>query len=155
MEEEKLSLLKADLSGQLKLIDAVFKKIARRKKGYAKNPQALESLAYQLHNLYCAFEDLFKIVADHFENQVSGRNRWHQELMSRMKVDLPGIRPALVSESAFECLNELLRFRHVFRHAYGFELEAPKLKLVLQKAQILKKIYKQDIPRFLKRLGGK
>jgi len=42
--------------------------------GFKLEHGGLESLAYQLHNLYSAFEDLFLIVAKHFENtMVSGR----------------------------------------------------------------------------------
>jgi hypothetical protein len=155
MEQERLSILTADVREQQKKIDAIYQKIARRKKGYAKDPIALESLAYQLHNLYCAFEDLFRIVANHFENQITDQTGWHKELLGRMKMHIPGIRPPLISEAAFELLDELRGFRHVFRHAYGYELEPEKIKIVLRKASALKKIYKKEIVGFLNQLSAK
>jgi uncharacterized protein YutE (UPF0331/DUF86 family) len=155
MEQEQLSILAADIREQHKKIDVVYRKIALRKKSYAKDPVALESLAYQLHNLYSAFEDLFRIVANHFENQISDQTGWHKELLSRMKMQIEGIRPALISEPAYELLNELRGFRHVFRHAYGYELEPEKIKIVLKKALALKKIYKKDTAGFLEQLKAK
>ncbi len=43
----------------------------------------------------------------------------------------------------------------VFRHAYGFELEADKIKIVLKKALALKKLYQKDIAYFLAQLKTK
>lgn len=144
--------MQADVREQLKLVENIYRKIAARKKNYARHEQALESLAYQLHNLYCAFEDLFRIVADHFENHMSDQTGWHTELLTRMKTHIDGIRPALISESTYELLNELRGFRHVFRHAYGAELDAEKIKIVLLRASALKKVYKKDLTRFLRQL---
>lgn len=38
------------------------------------------------HNLYCAFEDLFKIVAETFENHIQDKSKYHQELLKRMDI---------------------------------------------------------------------
>ena len=69
-----------------------------------------------------------------------------------MALEIKGVRPRFISETAYEFLNDLRGFRHVFRHAYGVELEAEKIKLVLKKAQALKKIYQKDIVFFLAQL---
>lgn len=39
--------------------------------------------------------------------------------------------------------------RHFFRHAYGYELDAGKIKIVLKKALRLKRIFAQDAANFL------
>lgn len=105
----------------------------------------LESLAYQLHNLYCAYEDLFKIVAGFFENTIDDQ----KELLKRMTLSIEGIRPALISEESFTLLNNLKSFRHFFRHAYGYELDKRKVAIVLEDAQKLKETFKLDLERFL------
>jgi len=38
------------------------------------------------------------------------------------------MRPAVLTESAFAWLDELRRFRHLFRHAYGAELDRHRVK---------------------------
>jgi hypothetical protein len=55
----------------------------------------MESLGYQLHNLYCAFEDLFKIVSETFENHIQDKSKYHQELLKRMTISIEGVRPPL------------------------------------------------------------
>ncbi len=49
-----------------------------------------------------------------------------------MKLDISGIRPALISEKCFYLLEELRAFRHFFRHAYSYEINVQKLKAILE-----------------------
>lgn len=72
----------------------------------------LESIAYQIHNIFCATEDLLKIVANFFENNISSSNQWHTLLLQRMNKDIPGIRPAFLSSNSYAILNSLRGFRH-------------------------------------------
>ena len=90
MDEERLSLLRANIEAQREEIERIFAKIEERRHG--EGAAYLESLGYQLHNLYCAFEDLFKIVADFFENRIEERVRYHSELLRRMKISIEGVR---------------------------------------------------------------
>jgi len=46
-------------------------------------------------------------------------------------------------------------FRHGFRHAYLYELDPEKIKLVYNKASVQKKIYPNEIERFLSQLRTK
>lgn len=150
MEEGSLNILKASVEAQKREIEKIFAKIEERRHG--KGDANLESLAYQLHNLYCAFEDLFKIIANFFENRIEERAKYHRELLWRMKISIEGVRPALLSEESFQLLDSLRAFRHFFRHAYSYELDPKKVTLVLEDALKLKGIYQQDINHFLKQL---
>lgn len=75
------------------------------------------ALAYTIHNVYTAFAGYFQRVAKFFENHIEGES-WHRELLSRMTLDLPGIRPAIIAHDTEEALDELRRFRHLFRNRY-------------------------------------
>ncbi len=152
MEEERLSLLKSALHSQCQEIERIFAKIEERR-AHLEDPVYTESVGYQLHNLYSAFEDLFKIVANFFENRLEERASYHRELLWRMKIALEGIRPALLSEESYKLLDSLRAFRHFFRHAYGAELDPKKIAIVLEDAMQLRKIYLQEIERFLKQLA--
>lgn len=152
MERIELNLLKSELYAGIKEIEKLFLDIDDRKKGIKTSKAKLESLAYKLHNLYCAFEDLFKIVARHFENQVEDIAKYHKELLKRMCLQIEGVRPALLSEETFKTLDELRAFRHFFRHGYAYELKYEKLKPVIKGADKLRGLYKGDIERFLKEL---
>ena len=113
----------------------------------------MESVGYQLHNLYCAFEDLFKIVAETFENHIQDKSKYHLELLKRMAISIEGIRPRLLSQECFLLLDNLRSFRHLFRHAYSYELDERKLKIVLEDAASLRSIYQTDVDTFLNSFG--
>lgn len=152
MEQIELNLLKAEIYVQIKEIEKIFSDIDDRRRGAKRSKVRLESLAYKLHNLYCAFEDMFKIIARHFENQVEDIAKYHKELLKRMALHIEGVRPALLSEETFKILDELRSFRHLFRHAYAYELKYEKLKPVVESADKLRAVYKGEIERFLKAL---
>ena len=107
MDKARLALLRAEMSAQVRQIDEIYGKIAERKEG--KGQADVESLAYQLHNLYCAFEDLFKRVAGTFENRLDEARRYHVELLKRLRLTIEGVRPALIRRSPADSLT---RFGH-------------------------------------------
>jgi hypothetical protein len=115
MDEATFILLTADIRAQMSLIKEIFAKLEQRTTGLQPEDEVcLESVAYQLHNLYNAIEDLFKIVANYFENQINDTAHWHIQLLRRMQHDIPGVRPALVSHESYVLLNALRSFRHFF-----------------------------------------
>ncbi|MBM3310128.1 MAG: hypothetical protein FJY80_01325 [Candidatus Aminicenantes bacterium] len=151
MEKTRFKLLKSDLETQLAEIGKIFARIEKRKA--IKEKIVLESLAYQLHNLYCAFEDLVKIIAGFFENNIEDKKKYHRELLWRMTVSVEGVRPSLLSAESFALLDSLRAFRHFFRHAYAYELDPKKVALVLDETLRLKALYKQDCRAFLEAVG--
>ena len=66
-----------------------------------------------------------------------------------MLLDLSPLRPAALDEETYEKLDELRRFRHLFRTGYGIRLDALRLRLVVQKALELRPLYRQQLGRFL------
>ncbi|MEW6102644.1 MAG: hypothetical protein AB1630_02305 [bacterium] len=147
MDEEKLAILKAEIDAEKREIENIYTKL--KKRSYEKGESGIESIGYQLHNLYCAFEDLFKIIANAFENYIQDKGQYHIELLKRMTIPIEGVRPALLSQESYILLDNLRSFRHFFRHAYSYELDARKVKIVMEDATKLKEIYQKDIHTFL------
>ena len=151
---EQIRTLKADLAADLQAIAEGFAALGR----YAESPadeDQLIALGYRLHNLYSAFESVFQRVAETFENQISDRAGWHAELLHRMTLNIEGIRPALISRETYECLDELRRFRHLFRSAYRAPFgDAERLAVVRRKAQTLQRLYPADMARFVEFLNS-
>lgn len=153
MDPSQLKVLRAEMQAQLQAIEGVYAEIEARAAGFRpQDPATLESLAYQLHNLYNAVEDLLKIVTSAFENHVVDLSRWHTELLGRMRLEIEGIRPALVSAELYPLLDELRAFRHFFRHAYGRRLRADRVQTLLVDAQEVRPLLKRDVEQFLARL---
>lgn len=146
---ETMLLLERRIQDDLRAID----EIHRALEGTSLSPEASEETTivagYRLHNLYNAVENIFRSIAEAFENQLHDRERWHSELLRRMTLDLRPVRPAVIDERAYECLDELLRFRHLFRAAYGIQLAPERLVLVLRKATELRELFADQIEDFL------
>jgi len=147
MEKERIAILKAELEAQAGEIEKIYARLDERSK--KKGKAAAESIGYQLHNLYCAFEDLFEIVARTFENNIHDKGRYHLELLKRMTIAIEGVRPSLLSEEVFVLLDNLRSFRHFFRHAYSYDLDERKVRIVLADSMKLRHIYQKDLSAFV------
>jgi hypothetical protein len=92
----------------------------------APNEIELSALAATLHSFYTGVENIFKRVAVELDEEPVCGDSWHRELLLRMK-GATARRPALLPEELHDSLNEYLRFRHVFRSAYSFDLDWQKM----------------------------
>jgi hypothetical protein len=66
-----------------------------------------------------------------------------------MRLDIMPLRPAVIDDEAYKALDELRRFRHLFRHAYAMDLDPQRLALVSHKALDLKVIYREQLETFV------
>jgi hypothetical protein len=100
----------------------------------------LSALAATLHSFYTGIENIFKRVAVEIDGQTVAGEAWHRDLLRRMKE--PGLnRPALLSAQLHDTLLDYLRFRHVFRNAYSFDLDWAKLSpLALRLEETFRKL---------------
>lgn len=153
--EERIRVFIAELDAQRREILKIYSTIEKRVETLRNdmgNEDLINSLAYKLHNLYSAYEDIFKLVARFFENQIEDFDRYHSDLLKRMSIEIEGIRPNVLSEESFRVLDELKGFRHVFRHAYGYELDAERVNKLAEKAIRLKQTFLKDYDDFKDKL---
>lgn len=137
MERDQIAGLTAELNGQLRLLARVHQRLKDRLADGMETPAQLDSIAYQIHNLYSAAEDLLKLIAQAFENRIGSSGEWHRTLLLRMSETIPGIRPALLSDNLFDIMNRLRGFRHFVRHAYTTDIDPVQLKVNLDLAMQL------------------
>lgn len=90
------------------------------------------AIGYFLHNFYNGCESIFRSIARFFENDLAPGS-WHSDLLKRMKLEIPGFRPAVIDEELFHVLEDFRGFRHKFRYSYSFELDWEKERLVALK----------------------
>jgi hypothetical protein len=84
------------------------------------------ALGYTIHNLYNSLESYFLRVAKFFENNLDERE-WHRSLVRRMTLTIEGVRPALFDTDFAARVEELMRFRHLFRNLYKTPLVPQKV----------------------------
>lgn len=131
----RLTRLKTDLTSDRAAMDAreseVGELVRRWDKAGSLGRPELVLIAVNLHGWYTALETALERVARLLDQTVPDGGSWHLDLLAQMRLEVPGVRPAIVPESFMPELHELRKFRHFFRNAYALDLDAA---LVRQRA---------------------
>ena len=85
-----------------------------------------------VHDFYNVVEHYFERVAVELNGGQPAGPDSHAMLLRRMGREVEGVRPAVIDAPLRGRLSEYLRFRHLFRHGYGFALEWDKLVPLLE-----------------------
>jgi hypothetical protein len=121
----------------------------------------VESVALKLHNFYTACERIFERVAGELNGALPQTPDWHLRLLRSMSLDVPEVRPPVISAELGERLGDYLRFRHLVRNVYGFELDESKMELLVARlgetagdlaAQV--SVFLDDLERLGREIGG-
>lgn len=153
MDAHEYLILETDVAAQLALIDDVFANLEDRAEHFdAGDARQVESVAYQIHNAYSACEELLRLIAASFENQIGDAARWHSALLLRMTQPVPGVRPAPLTKETFLLLDALRGFRHFFRHAYAATVDPQQVQSNLGRARCAHDCLRRDLSAFLEQL---
>jgi hypothetical protein len=150
-EEKRLAIFLSEFDFQIDQIIEIYEKLEQKIPDFEKQTPSkplIESAGYWLHNLYSAYEDLFKLVCGFWENNISTNGDYHINLLKRMVIAIEGIRPAMLSDACYRNLNELRGFRHVFRHAYAYGLDDERVSVLLRKTVRNQEAMLRDIKTF-------
>lgn len=109
-------------------------------------PGTTAQAAVALHHAYCAVESILVRVVRQLEGAIPEGADWHQSLLHSAALELPGVRPVILSRQTVDALRPLLGFRHFFRHGYAVALDPLRLADLSREAQAL-------APRLLDELG--
>lgn len=102
----------------------------------------MDGVALNLHGFYSGLERIFERIALAVDGSVPSGVNWHRELLTQMAIEIPDVRPAVISSELEGNLEEYRGFRHVVRNVYTYRLNPEKieglvvrLKIVLEKAE--------------------
>ena len=150
---ERWLILERSIEHNLPVLERLFDQLGDELPTDEMSQEELIVLGYRLHGIYNAFENIFLAIVRAQENSLDKQAGWHAELLSRMQIDLRPLRPPVIDQTLFEHLDELRRFRHLFRAAYSHELDPQRLAIVVHKARQLRELYPRQIETFLSVLG--
>ena len=146
---EQVRLLQAEIRSSIEAIEEVYRQIEGAGEQATGSSQDI-IIAYYLHVLYGLFENLFEQIAQTFGHHITGdKSRWRSRLLKRMTLEVKPIRPAVIGQESYICLNELRAFRHLFRNAYLLQFDPERLNIVIRHANRLKSLYRIDLDKFL------
>ena len=89
----------------------------------AVDPLRVDAAALRLQSLYTGIERCLVQISRVLNGGTPDGGEWHRRLLDRMGQPTAQ-RPAVLSAEAIASLQELLRFRHLVRHLYAYELQA-------------------------------
>ncbi len=92
----------------------------------------VRSIGSMLHDFYNGVERVFERIALRVEGDLPTGSRWHTYLLRRMERPWPHARPAVIDRQMAIRLLDYLRFRHLFRHTYGYDLDWEKCRLLAE-----------------------
>lgn len=93
----------------------------------------VDATALNLHGFYVGLERLFEIIAESVDHTKPSGPRRHQDLLSQMAAEIPGIRPPVISTETRGQLDRFRGFRHVVRNVYTFNLDPAQIEILVQR----------------------
>lgn len=88
----------------------------------------LMAMSGYLHHFYTGIEAIFERISRNIDGGPGKTGDWYRELLRSMTLELPKLRPRVISPELMEELDEYRRFRHLFRHVYAGELRWSKMR---------------------------
>src|SRR5690349_21265936 len=132
MMPDRMLLTAGMIRTELRALDRAAARAARVEESAARvsvdQDVYLDALALYLHDIYQGFERVFATVADRLDDSTPRTAEWHKDLLDQVALEVPGLRPAVLSGEAMELLDELRRFRHVVRHVYAETFDYDRLR---------------------------
>ncbi len=114
----------------------------------SKNSIELAALAAMLHAFYNGAENILKRLAQDVDGSLPTSEFWHRDLLDAMARPTAS-RRSVISSETHRTLKGYLQFRHMFRHAYTFDLRWERMKpLLLGCADTLRR-FEAELDRFL------
>lgn len=115
---------------------------------HAPEMRDVTTAAYLLHNLYNALENSFEQVSRTCENHVTDASQWHRELLDKMFLPIPDVRPAVLSGELRPWMHELRGFRQLFRHSYDLESDATRVGALVAGWQVRRDAIRSSLQAF-------
>ena len=115
-----------------------------------KSPKRADAIVIAdiLVNYYTCLETMFHRISQFFENSLH-REKWHQDLLEKMTLQIDGIREAVISDQTYRILLELLKFRHFKRYYFELDYDWDKLKFLQKKFDQVQILIQKDLDRFM------
>lgn len=118
--------------------------------GLSQDERSLEKavlLADVFVNYYTCLETIFFRIAQFFENSLP-TERWHAELLDKMRLQIAGVRESVISAESYMLLDELRRFRHFKRYYFSMDYDWDRLEFLSTKFVRLLQTITIDLDQF-------
>ncbi|HXU36248.1 MAG TPA: nucleotidyltransferase domain-containing protein [Blastocatellia bacterium] len=102
-----------------------------------------------IHDFYSGVERIFERVAVRLGPGLPNGESWHTLLLRAMESDAEGFRQSVIDHDLALRLVDYLRFRHLFRNSYGYELQWDRLHPLLARLENTFEMLQHQVERFV------
>ncbi len=145
------STLADRIAGELDEVQRVTRNIQKDWQNFLRTADDgyLKATAFDLHSFYTGLERVFRLIAEILDGRLPVGEGWHKLLINQMALEIQGVRPAVISEATLELLDEYLRFRHLVRNVYSFNLLPEKVQSLVERLPTALDQVTQDVSAFV------
>jgi hypothetical protein len=127
-------------------LDEIPRVLARMNEGWERFRRSnddyyLDGVALNLHGFFLGIERILTRIAEAIDGDLPRGENWHLLLLQQMMIEVPRVRPAVISTETGTKLDEYRRFRHVVRNVYTHDFDPVKLgNLVSSASELLTQV---------------
>jgi len=127
---DPLQKLAVSIRSELAEVQRVLRRIeeAWKRANCSSDDYYLDAVALNLHGFYGGLERIFERIAAVVDGARPSGEHGHQALLRQMAEEMPGVRPAVISEATLQLLDPYRGFRHVARNVYTFHLDPARME---------------------------
>ncbi|MDZ7364093.1 MAG: hypothetical protein ONB46_25770 [candidate division KSB1 bacterium] len=125
-----LVILKNEIAKELVKLDKLVKRVLDAKQKHGESEIFVEFAAMHLQSYYTGVEHILKTIATKIDGSIPEGDRWHKDLLDQVAIEIPRVRPVVISKSLWDELVDYLAFRHVIRNVYPFDINAKKVRMI-------------------------
>lgn len=154
MPEDQKEALKKEVADELVGLGRIVDQVKSLLERLPQEPTWVEvnAAGKMAHDFYNGAERVFERIAVRLGPGLPVGESWHTLLLRGMESGVEGVRPAVIDHALVLRLVDYLRFRHLFRHTYGYELTWDKLRPLTEGMEETLTLLRQQVERFLKGL---
>jgi len=124
----ELLLAAAELADHLARVEVEVVEIERLLQPGPPDATYIWAIAAHLQAFYTGCESVIRRAVRPFEGEPHSAPDAHAQLLRQARLDVPGLRPAVVSADTAQTLETYMRFRHFIRNAYGTALDWSRME---------------------------
>ncbi len=155
MPEDPKAALRKEIGDELANLERLVVQARTLLRNLPPVPAFLETAAAGklVHDFYTGVERIFERIAVRLGPGLPAGASWHTWLLRGMEREVEGVRPPVIDHTLAVRLADYLRFRHLFRHSYGYELLWDRLAPLVEGLEATFEELQRQLDRFLEALG--